>query len=244
MPTFRLPNPTFFLNRYRDNSEEWSPRDDAQWRELLSIGNDGIISSAAIIQGLLAGGATGQEAIIGVSALIVIGVATSAATQYAKSESERQAQLKIVEREQKALESSPEEELEELARIYELKGLSPKLSLAVAKELTANDALRAQLEAEYDMDEIPGKDWAWRKAGLAGLAFLGGTILPLLFLLILPWDIRGEITVISVVIALIISGWIGHLVEHTSAWRAILRTLLIGLVILGISALAGSLVTF
>ena len=74
--------------------------------------------------------------------------------------------------------------------------------------------------------------------------FLVGSVLPLLFLLILPWDIRGEVTVAAVVIALGISGWIGHLVEHTSAWRAMARTVLVGVTILGISTLAGTLVTF
>ena len=75
---------------------------------MISAANDGIISSAAIIQGLLSGGATGHEAVIGVLALIIIGMVASAATQYSEVQSERDAQIRIVEEEQAALITSPE----------------------------------------------------------------------------------------------------------------------------------------
>ena len=233
-----------YLRNHRFDEDRWNPSEDAQWRELVSVGNDGIISSAAIVQGLLTAGATGQEAVTGVLALIAIGMVGSGASQYSESESERRSQLSIVERESAALLATPDEEFDELVTIYEEKGLSADLSRAVATELMAKDALTAQLDAEYGLDSIHGKWWPWQRAGLAALVFLVGSVLPLLFLLILPWAVRGEVTVAAVVIALGISGWIGHLVEHSSAWRAMARTILVGVTILGISTLAGTLVTF
>lgn len=214
------------------------------FREMMSAANDGIISSAAIIQGLLSGGATGQEAVIGVAALIVIGIVATAAAQYSEVQSERNAQIRIVEEEQAALATSPETEHQELVEIYQSKGLSAGLAHAVATELMANDPLQAQLTDEYGLDEIAGPWTPWTAALRSAGAFFVGSALPLLFLLILPWDIRGEVTVVSVLIALAVSGWIGHLVDHSSPWRSMFRTILVGAVILGISTLAGSLVTF
>lgn len=233
-----------FLRRKRHDINQWNIEEDAEHREMMSAGNDGIISSAAIIQGLLSGGATGQEAIIGVLALIVIGMVGTGASQYSEADSERNALLRIMEEEKAALAASPEAEFEELVMIYEKKGLSPDLSRTVARELMDKDPLRAQLDDEYDLDEIPGIWAPWKAAFRSAGAFLLGSVLPLLFLLILPWDIRGEVTVVSVMIALAISGWIGHLVDHSSAWWSMLRTMIVGAIILGISTWAGSLVTF
>lgn len=233
-----------FLRRRRRDVASWNIERDAELREMMSAANDGIISSAAIIQGLLSGGATGQEAIIGVLALIIIGMVATAAAQYSEVQSERDAQIRIVEEEQAALVTSPEAEHQELVEIYQKKGLSDGLANAVADELMANDPLRAQLDDEYGLGEIAGPWVPWMAALRSVGAFLIGSALPLLFLLVLPWDIRGEVTVVSVLIALAVSGWIGHLVDHSSPWRSMVRTMLVGIIILGISTLAGSLVTF
>lgn len=248
MPTPRDRRPRLglaaFLRRRKHDVNQWNTDADAQRREMMSAGNDGIISSAAIIQGLLSGGATGREAVIGVLALIVIGMVGTGAAQYSEAASERSAQLRIAEEEAAAINAAPETEFQELVDIYERKGLSPSLSRAVAKELMDKDPLRAQLDDEYDLDEIPGPWQPWKAALRSAGAFFLGSVLPLVFLLILPWDIRGEITVVSVMIALAISGWVGHLVDHSSAWLSMLRTMLVGAIILGISTWAGSLVTF
>lgn len=233
-----------FLRQPPHDINTWDPEEDAQWREMLSAGNDGIISSAAIIQGLLSGGATGREAVIGVLATIIIGMVGSGATQFNEAASQRAAELRIVEEEKASLEASPEEEFAELVALYEAKGLSAHLAKEVAEELTEKDALKAQLDEEYDLSEVHPARWPWLQGLLAAGVFLLGSLLPLLFLLLLPWNVRGEVTVTSVMIALAISGWLGHLVDHTTAWKSMLRTMAVGALILGISTVAGSLVTF
>ena len=157
---------------------------------------------------------------------------------------ERNIQVAILESEQQRLLHSPEEEFEELVEIYQAKGLSPELSRAVATELHARDALAAQLDAEFDMEHPAEKIWPFRFAMKAGLAFLAGSLGPLLLFLIMPFAIRGEVTLVVVAISLTISGWIGARSEHGNPWISIARTVAIGLVTLGISSLAGSLVTF
>lgn len=223
---------------------EWDFSKSARWRELLSNLNDGITSSAAIIQGLLSGGATGQEALIGALAVITIGMVGSAGAEYSDSEAERSAILAAVREEQRQLELSPEAEIDELAQLYEKRGFSPELAREVAEQLSAHDPLQAQLSEEYDIDEIPSGAWPWKRGAAAAIAFLVGSIMPLFFLVVLPWDVRGEVTAAAVMASLALSGWLGHWVEGSTWWRSMLRTMVVGVVTLGISALAGSLVTF
>ncbi len=233
-----------YLRQRKRNDGNWNPEDDQQWREWVALANDGIISSAAIIQGLLSGGATGHEALIGVLALVSIGMFASAVAEYSEAESQYLADQRVYKAGQRALMRPPEEQVQELARILVNKGLSPKLSEAAAEELYAKAALRRELGEEGELEEPHDKLWPVRRGLTAAGAFLLGSLLPLVFLLLLPRSVRGEVTVVAVVAALAVSGWFGHLAEHTSAWRAMLRTILTGLVILGISTLAGSLVSF
>ncbi|HCX86179.1 MAG TPA: hypothetical protein DHV14_13790 [Micrococcales bacterium] len=230
--------------RWSAETGEWDTEGDALRRELTSHANDGVISSAAILQGLLSAGATGHEAVIGVLALMTVGVLTSAGTAFGEASAERRSQLAIVADEQRRLAQAPEEELEELVEHYRAKGLSEELSRAVAEELHAKDALAAQLDAEFDLDAPATAWWPLRMAAYAGLAFLAGSLLPLLLSLVLPTGWIGEVTVPVVALSLVVSGWIGSRSEHGRAWVAILRTVVIGVVVLGISTLAGSLVTF
>ena len=223
---------------------EWDTDGDSERRELTSNANDGIISSAAILQGLLSAGASGAEALVGVLALTIVGSLTAAGAQYGEAAAERNSQLAILESESQRLLHSPEEEFEELVEIYQAKGLSPELSRAVATELHARDALAAQLDAEFDMEHPAEKIWPFRFALKSGLAFLAGSLGPLLLFLIMPFAIRGEVTLVVVAISLTVSGWIGARSEHGNPWISIARTVAIGLAALGISSLAGSLVTF
>lgn len=217
---------------------------DSLRRQLLPAANDGIISSAAIIQGLLAGGASGHDALVGVAALIAIGIVSTAAAEYSELTVERDAQLSLVRAEARQLEESPEEEFNELVAAYRKKGLSEELSRSVAEELTASNALAAQLESEYGIGEVIPASWPWRFGALAGTAFLLGSVIPLILLTVLPWSTRGEVTLVVLVLTLAISGWIGANSAYSSPLRSMIRTVMVGVVTLGFSALAGTLVNF
>ena len=234
------------LGRIRRGREtgEWNFERDSTVRELLSDGNDGIISSAALIQGLLTAGATHDETLVGALAVLTIGALTAFATQFNESYAERQQILTIYESEQRRLKTSPEEEFAELVEIYEEKGLTRDLSEQVAHQLMEHDAIGAQMDAEFDIDDVPGRFDPAKRAAFSALAFLGGSVAPLLLLLLVPRDYRGEFTTVVVVISLALSGYIAHFSDYTKWWAAMLRTVLLGLAVLGLSTLAGSLVTF
>ena len=58
----------------------------------------------------------------------------------------------VLDLERRELAEMPEEELDELAAIYQAKGLTPELAYQVAVQLTEHDALGAHAEAELGLD--------------------------------------------------------------------------------------------
>ena len=68
--------------------------------------------------------------------------------EYVSVSTQRDSEQALLAKEVRELREEPEAELAELAGIYAAKGLSPELSLQVALQLTAHDALGAHAEAE------------------------------------------------------------------------------------------------
>jgi VIT1/CCC1 family predicted Fe2+/Mn2+ transporter len=115
--------------------------------------NDGIVSTAAVVVGV-AGATTAVGPILTAGAAALVGGAISMALgEYVSVSSSADSQRALIAKERRELEETPEAELEELAFIYESKGISPATARQVAVELTAHDALAAHLEAELHIDE-------------------------------------------------------------------------------------------
>ena len=77
-----------------------------------------------------------------------------AAGEYVSVSSQTDIEHADIERERQELKDTPEEELQMLAHIYELRGLKPETAMQVAKELTEHDALAAHVRDELGITEI------------------------------------------------------------------------------------------
>ena len=126
----------------------------------------------------------------------------------------------LLAKERRELAEEPEEELAELAYIYQQKGLSEELAVRVAEELTAHDALGAHAEAELgiDPDNLTNP---WHAAWASMIAFTVGALLPLLTITLAPHDARVWVTVASVAIALAITGWLSARLGEAHVGRAV-----------------------
>lgn len=71
--------------------------------------------------------------------------------EYASVRAQRDSQEALLQAQRAELEATPDEELDELTPLYVPRGLSLGLARAVAKQLTARDALEAHAEAELGM---------------------------------------------------------------------------------------------
>ena len=88
-------------------------------------------------------------------------------------------------REQRALRERPAEERQELAHIYEERGLKPKLAKQVAGQLMAKDALDAHARDELGLNEA-AKPNPIQAAFASAVAFSVGAALPTLAAFLAP----------------------------------------------------------
>jgi VIT1/CCC1 family predicted Fe2+/Mn2+ transporter len=202
--------------------------------------NDGIVSVAAIVVGV-AGATSAVPAILTAGAAALVGGAISMALgEYVSVSSQRDSQRALIIKERRELQEMPEQELAELAGIYQAKGLSSETALRVATELTAHDALAAHLEAELGISEHDIVS-PWQAAGASALAFLIGGILPLLAILLPPDGWRVPVTFVAVLVALAITGAIGAHIGGSAKLRATLRVVVGGAAALAATFLIGTI---
>ncbi|MEQ1736573.1 MAG: VIT family protein [Rhodoglobus sp.] len=201
--------------------------------------NDGIVSVAAIVVGV-AGATTAQAPIlIAGTAGLVGGAISMALGEYVSVSSQRDTQHALIAKERRELEEQPEEELAELAELFERKGLSAKTAGQVALELTAHDALTAHLEIELGINEQDVVS-PWQAAGASALAFFIGAVLPMLAILLPPEGIRVPVTFAAVLIALAATGALGAWVGGSPWLRPTLRVVIGGALALAATFLIGT----
>ncbi len=205
--------------------------------------NDGIVSVAAVVVGV-AGATSELGPIITAGVAAVVGGAISMALgEYVSVASARDSQTALIAKEKRELAEMPEQELAELASIYQSKGLTAETAQKVAEELTAHDALGAHLEAELHIDENEVLK-PWQAAVASGLAFLAGAVLPMLAILLPPPELRIPITFAATLLALGITGALGAVLGKSHWLRPTVRVLIGGalalLVTFGIGALLGA----
>lgn len=201
--------------------------------------NDGIVSTAGIVMGVA--GATvesGPILIAGVAALVA-GSISMAGGEYASVSAQRDSEIAALAKERAELQDNPQGELEELADFYRNRGLSQNLSIAVAKELTANDSVRAHAEAELGISS--DEHVSPMAAAIASFfAFALGSILPIVAISG-PWiDYRELATVLSVVLALALTGFVGAKIGRAKPLRAVTRNVAVSLLTMGIAYAIGT----
>jgi VIT1/CCC1 family predicted Fe2+/Mn2+ transporter len=189
--------------------------------------NDGIVSVAGIVVGVA--GATSARAPIFTAGLagLVAGAVSMALGEYVSVSSQRDSQDALLDQETRELADFPEQELAELAAIYEAKGLSVATARTVAEELTAHDVSAAHLDAELHLDP---NDLAspLQAAAASAASFILGALLPLVAILLPPANWRVPVTFVAVLVTLGIAGAVSARIGGSGARRAVLRVVIGG----------------
>lgn len=124
------------------------------WLRAAVLGaNDGIVSTASLIIGFAASGTTRENILLAGIAGLVAGAMSMAAGEYVSVSSQSDTEKADLELERKALLQDPEAEMEELAKIYESRGLDAQLASRVAERLMVHDALGAHARDEIGISE-------------------------------------------------------------------------------------------
>lgn len=149
------------------------------WLRAAVLGaNDGIVSTASLIIGVAAASTTHKGILLAGVAGLVAGAMSMAAGEYVSVSSQSDTENADLALEKKSLEEDFEFEKEELAKIYESRGLEPALATQVAEQLMAHDALGAHARDEIGISESVNAQPVQAAFSSAG-TFTVGAALPL-----------------------------------------------------------------
>lgn len=212
------------------------------WLRAAVLGaNDGIVSTAGVVVGVA--GATSDRTAIMVAgiAAVAAGAMSMGAGEYVSVSTQRDSEKALIELETRELDQTPARELEELTQIYQSKGISRPLAEQVARELTEHDALGAHLEAELGIDPEDLTN-PWHAAWASMAAFTVGAILPLLTITFSPESVRVLVTVLTVAVALALTGWVSARLGLSPALKAVVRNVGGGLLAMAVTYGIGALI--
>ena len=203
--------------------------------------NDGIVSTAGIVVGVAAATvARGPIMTAGIAGLAA-GAVSMALGEYVSVSAQRDTEEALLRQERRELRADPSAELDELAALYEAKGLSAATARTVAEELTDYDPVVAHAEVElgFDPSELTSP---WQAALSSALSFSVGALLPLIAILTAPIALRIPVTVAAVLLALVVTGAVSAGLGGAPKNRAVLRNFVGGGLALAITYAIGHLV--
>ena len=200
--------------------------------------NDGLISTASLLMGLVAGGTDGRTLVLSGIAALVAGAVSMSAGEYVSVSSQSDTERADLAKERQELDRNPETELRELTSIYESRGLDHALARQVAEALTRHDDLQAHARDEIGLSETIDTN-PLQAAWASALAFICGAILPVLVVVLLPVYVMLPALAISTLAGLAGLGWhsarlggapVGRAVARLVGWGviALLATYLVG----------------
>ena len=209
------------------------------WLRASVLGaNDGLLSTTSIVIGVAAASPDRNTIILAALAGMIAGAMSMAAGEYVSVSSQEDTENADLLREKRELEEMPEIELQELAKIYEKRGVSKKTALQVATELTAHDALAVHAHDELGINEI-----SQAKPLQAALASFGsfalGALLPFGVSLLAPIKQMVYFQYGFSIVFLMILGAVSARTGGSKIGIAVLRICFWGTVAMGITAIVG-----
>ncbi|MFD1298726.1 VIT family protein [Lysobacter gummosus] len=211
------------------------------WLRAAVLGaNDGIVSIAGLVVGVAASGADSAAILTSGIAGTVAGAMSMAAGEYVSVQSQADTERADIAVEQRELDDDPQSELQELARIYEQRGLTPELAREVARQLSDHDAL-----ASHARDELGITDTLRARPVQAALtaaaAFVGGAALPIAAVLLAPAGQTETVAIPATLIGLSISGALAAWTGGAPVLRGALRVAFWGALAMAAATVVGRL---
>ena len=206
--------------------------------------SDGLTSNLSLVMGVAGATPTGHAALISGIAGLLAGAFSMSIGVWVSVQSARELNLHQIAIEREELKNAPEEEQEELALIYQSKGIDEKTAKELAANLmqqshTALDTL-AREELGIDPKDLGGS--AWGAAITSFFLFAMGALIP-----VLPFFFTGGYTAVAISLLLSVFGLFGigagvSLTTGSPLWISGLRQVLLGLLAAGITFGIGRLI--
>ncbi len=216
-------------------------KEHLNWLRAAVLGaNDGITSVAGLVLGVA--GATTHSGVIFAAGLagLIAGSISMASGEYVSVSSARDTEESLMNKERWELAHEPEKELQELAGIYERKGLKKSTALLVAQELTAHDVFTAHVEAELGMHPEETVN-PWHAALASALSFLAGGVIPFIAIIVPPAPLRIPIAFLSVLVALVVTGVLSGSIGKGYVGKSVVRVVIGGVLAMVVTHVVGKI---
>ncbi|MFK8846060.1 VIT1/CCC1 transporter family protein [Streptomyces sp. Ac-502] len=201
---------------------------------------DGLVSNLALMTGVAGGAASQQTIIITGLAGLAAGAFSMAAGEYTSVASQRELVLAELDVERRELRKHPKDELEELAALYESRGVEPELAREVARQLSKDPEQALEIHAREELGIDPSDLPSPTVAAVSSFgSFALGALLP-----VLPYLLGASQLWPAVLLALVGLFGCGAVVARVTArswWFSGLRQLALGGAAAGVTYVLGTL---
>lgn len=192
--------------------------------------NDGLISNASLVLGVAGAGAGSAYVLTAGAAGLLAGALSMASGEYVSVRSQRDMYEYQIALERAEVAAYPEEEAEELALIYQARGIDIEQARDMSRALLAKPEQALDVLSREELGLNPDDLGSpWSAAGFSFLAFAVGAAVPLAPFLA---GLRGAggiaVAAAATLVALFAVGMILSLFTGRSAWHGALRMVLIG----------------
>lgn len=211
------------------------------WLRAAVLGaNDGILSTTSLAIGIAAASTTREPIVLAALAGLVAGALSMAAGEYVSVSSQADIEFADLKREKNELDTMPEVELKELAKLYVERGLDEDLALQVATQLSAHDALGAHAKDELGINEITQAK-PMQAAMASAASFVTGGMLPMLVSIFAPLNLMVVYQYSLSIVFLAVSALIAAKAGGSSKSKAVIRICFWGTAAMAMTAFVGYL---
>jgi VIT1/CCC1 family predicted Fe2+/Mn2+ transporter len=212
--------------------------------------NDGLVSNFSLVMGVAGAGGDRTAILVAGFAGLLAGALSMALGEWLSVQSARELYANQIAIEAQEIAELPEEEEEELSKIYEAKGVPPDAAREVAHRIITGDRTQAvntmaREELGIDPDELGGS--AWVAAGTSFALFAMGAIVPVLPYLFLTGSAAIVVSAVLSGLALFGVGAAITIVTGRGVIRSGIRQLAFGLaaatITYGIGTLFGAAIS-
>jgi VIT1/CCC1 family predicted Fe2+/Mn2+ transporter len=211
------------------------------WLRAAVLGaNDGVVSVASILTGVASSGVDHHAVIVSGVAGLVAGAMSMAAGEYVSVSSQSDTEKADLAREKSELATHWDDELEELATIYQRRGLDAQTAHSVARQLMEKDALGAHARDELGITEVSSAN-PIQAALTSALTFTIGALPPVLAAVIATGAAIAPAVAVVAVVVLVILGALGARTGGAPMLRGALRVTFWGVFAMAVTAGVGAL---
>lgn len=205
--------------------------------------NDGLVSNTSLVMGVAGAAFSAPAVLLSGLAGLLAGATSMALGEWLSVQSSRELHQSQIETEREEILAMPEAEAEELALIYQAKGMAPEEAEKAARDVMSDPDVfletKVREELGIDPEELGGS--AWEAAIASFFLFAIGAIIPVIPFFFITGGAAIFTSLGLAAIGLFLLGAATALVTGTRVPKTGARSLLLGLAAAGATYFIGSL---